>query len=625
MDKRKNMPLSEQLSRNPLPQGPGVYLFKDAQDRVIYVGKAKNLHKRVVSYFRPETDLSVKTALMMKRARGLDSILTATEKEAFILESNLIKKYLPRYNIILRDDKRYPCLRLDINAPFPHLVIVRKIKKDGALYFGPFSSANAVRSTHRIIDRVFKLRKCRNRELKKRSRPCLNFQMNRCLAPCTYDVEPQQYKKIVDQVRLFLEGRNQELLKRLRKDMDKAAAALDFEKAAGVRDQIRAIEKTVERQHVVSPGMEDQDVIGVSQKGDLHQVVILYIRKGYWMGTRNYLFKDRSASPSDISQAFLKQYYARGVFLPRQILLSHGVEDLAAINEWLSGLAGKKILIRTPRRGEKRKLVSMAVANAENLLQRRSGDVREDVTDQVQRTLGLKNRPRVIEGLDISNFQGGMAVGSVVSFVAGQLHSAGYKNFRIKAFDDVDDYGMMGELVQRRMKAGDLPDLFLVDGGKGHLRSVKRVVDRYARTRGAENEKPGASGLDMRVPDVLSIAKPDRSRQEASDKIYVPGRKNPVALAADDPVLLLMMHIRDEAHRRAIGYHRKLMKKGLTHSDLNQIPGVGPKRKQRLLQHFNGFQGVSQASAAQLKEVPGINHSVAESIASFFKRSRYLH
>lgn len=622
MNSRTHIPLSEQLKRNPLPQGPGVYLFKDAQDRVIYVGKAKNLHKRVLSYFRPDADLSTKTVLMMKRAQGLGSILTATEKEAFILESNLIKKYLPRYNIILRDDKRYPCLRLDIHSPFPHLRIVRKIKKDGALYFGPFSSANAVRSTHRVIDRVFKLRKCRHRELKKRSRPCLNFQMNRCLAPCSYAISPEQYGDIVHQVRLFLEGRNQELLKRLRKDMDIAAAALDFEKAAGIRDQIAAIEKTVERQHVVSPRMEDQDVIGISRKGNLHQVVLLYVRKGYLMGTRSYLFKDKTASPSDICQAFLKQYYARGVFLPAQILLSHPVEDQAAINEWLSGLAGKKILIRTPRRGEKRKLISMAVTNAENLLQRQSADAQEDIMDRVQRALGLHNRPRIIEGLDISNLHGGMAVGSVVSFVGGQPHTADYRNYRIKDFDGIDDYGMMGQLVARRLKQGNLPDLFVIDGGKGHLRAVKRVVDGYARE--AALRKGYAKAADTRgpVPGLLSIAKPDRGRKETSDRIYIPGRKNPLPLRDDDPVLLLMMHIRDEAHRRAIGYHRNLRNKGLTHSDLNDIPGVGPKRKQRLLQHFNGLQEISQASVTALEQVPGIHHTLAEAIASFFKEGR---
>lgn len=616
-----DMPLSEQVKRHPLPRGPGVYLFKDARDRVIYVGKAKNLHKRVLSYFRPDTDLSTKTLLMMKGARALDTILTATEKEAFILESNLIKKYLPRYNIILRDDKRYPCLRLDIQSPFPHLTIVRKIKKDGALYFGPFSSADAVRRTHRVIDRVFKLRKCGQRELKKRSRPCLNFQMNRCPAPCTYDISPEQYREMVDQVRLFLEGRNQELLKRLQKEMHSAAAALDFEKAAGIRDQIAAVEKTVERQHVVSPRMEDQDVIGISQKEHRYQVVMLYVRKGYLIGTRSYRFRDKAASPADICEAFLKQYYARGVFLPREVLLSHAIEDQAAIREWLSNLAGKKILIRTPQRGEKKRLIAMAVQNAENLLQQQTEDAAEEVMERIGRVCMLKKSPRIIEGLDISTLQGSMAVGAVVSFVGGQAHPAGYRNYRIKAFEGIDDYGMMGQLAARRLKQGNLPDLFLIDGGKGHLRAVKRVVDGYARKAAPKEGEWKDSDPDL-IPGLISIAKPDADRNESSDKIYLPGRKNPLPLKADDPVLLLMMRIRDEAHRRAIGYHRMLMTQGLTQSDLDRIPGIGPKRKQRLLRHFNGIQGVSRASVDALEQVPGIPHPVAEAIVSFFKAAR---
>lgn len=623
METKSEMSLREQVKRNPLPQVPGVYVFKDARNRVIYVGKAKNLHKRVHTYFKSDTDLSTKTALMMKRARGLDFILTETEKEAFILESNLIKQYLPRYNIILRDDKRYPCLRLDIQERFPHLTIVRKIKKDGAHYFGPFSSANAVRSTHRLIDQVFKLRKCKTREVKQRSRPCLNYQMNRCLGPCTHPVSPHQYRAMVQQVRLFLEGRNQELLKRLRDDMQRASAGLEFEKAAAIRDQIQAIEKTVERQHVVSSKMIDQDVIGVSEEDGRFQVVILYVRKGYLMGTRNYLFKDPAASCSDILEAFVKQYYARGIFMPKEVLLSHPMEDLSGINEWLSGLAGKKIYIRHPQRGEKRRLIQLALKNADNLLQRvPEAGFEEDLLSRLQGVLGLSHKPRVIEGLDISNLQGGMAVGSVVSFVEGKPHRDGYRSYRISAVDGIDDYGMMGELVTRRLKRGQLPDVFVVDGGKGHLNVVNQAVDRYAQKAGTENGPPVSSEGEIFVPGVVSIAKAEAQRNETMDKIYIPGRKNPLALKPGDPLLLLIMHIRDEAHRRAISHHHRLRKNGLTQSDIDGIPGVGPKRKKRLLKHFNGFEGVSRASAAALMEVPGISRILAETIAAFFKETR---
>ena len=364
----KQHELNVNLLRKTLPDAPGVYSFVDLSGRVIYVGKAKNLCKRVLSYFRPKPEPSSKTGRMMKKADGLDFILTSTEQEAFILESSLIKRFMPRYNIILRDDKQYPCLRLDINEPFPRLGIVRKIKKDGARYFGPFSSANSMRSTKRVIDRIFKLRKCKSQRLQHRERPCLNFQMNRCLAPCSHEIPEEKYNEIVQQVRLFLEGRNRELITRLKNDMDETAAHLDFEVAAGIRDQINALVKTIERQHVVSSRLEDQDVIGLAQNGELHQVVLLFIRRGYLRGTRGFLFKDRSALTSEVMEAFLKQYYSREVFIPQNILVSESIKDLISISTWLCDLADRKIVIHRPQRGEKKKLVAMAMANAENLL-----------------------------------------------------------------------------------------------------------------------------------------------------------------------------------------------------------------------------------------------------------------
>ena len=484
--------LEPERLRQVLPDSPGVYCFKDVSGRVIYVGKAKNLRKRVLSYFRAD-NLGDKTALMMKKAGGLDFILTSTEKEAFILESNLIKKYMPRYNIILRDDKQYPCLRLDIREVYPRLSIVRKIKKDGAVYFGPFSSAGSVRSTHRLIDRVFMLRKCKGRGLPKRTRPCLNYQMGRCLGPCTHDVPAEKYQDVVEQVRLLLDGRNRELRDQLGKDMAEAADNLDFERAAAIRDQIRAIAKTVERQHVVSQRLEDQDILGLAQKEYSYQVVILSVRKGYVVGSRNYFFKDPGGSSSEVMESCLKQYYSREVFIPDKIFISETIKDLMPISEWLGDLAGKRVVIHRPLRGENRQLVKMAVSNAENLLSNRTESQDENLTDLVQQVFNLKKSPRFIEGLDISNFQGDMAVGTIVSFVDGLPHKPGYRNFKIRTIAGIDDYGMMAELVERRMAQGQLPDLLLVDGGKGHLSCVKHVIDRQS-----------SAG----IMDVVSIAKP---------------------------------------------------------------------------------------------------------------------
>lgn len=600
-----------------LPDGSGTYLFVDADGRIIYVGKAKNLHKRVLSYLRPNAVLSKKTALMLERAVGVDFILTSTEQEAFILESNLIKKYLPRYNIILRDDKQYPCLRLDVNEPYPRLTVVRKIKKDRAVYFGPFSSSNSVRSTHRVIDRVFKLRKCRGRKLLSRGRPCLNFQMNRCLGPCTFEIPEQEYKGIVQEVRLFLEGRNRELVNRLKREMDKAALCLDFEKAAGIRDQIKAIEKTVERQHVVSPRMEDQDVIGLAQNGEFHQVVILFVRKGYLVGSRDFLIKGRAAPASEVMEAFLKQYYSRDPFIPRQILMSEPISDLAPINAWISSLAERRVVIHRPQRGEKRRLVKMAEANADNLLNGLLETQKGDLMDSVRSVLGLEKGPRFIEGLDISNLHRDWAVGSVVSFADGLPHGPGYRNFKIRTVNGIDDYGMMAELVKRRLAKGRLPDLFLVDGGKGHLAAVKRVLEQQNRVTSAQIKDSGQPA-DSPIPEVIAIAKPDERRREKCDKIYVPGRKNPLTLKADHPVLLLMMRIRDEAHRRAIGYHRRLRGKNLTRSGLDQIPGIGTKRKQLLLKRFRDIDTLSMASRDDLEQIPGISRSLAKDVFSFF-------
>ena len=608
--------LDPRVLRNTLPDAPGVYLFVDAGGRVIYVGKAKSLRKRVLSYFRTNGDSTTKTGRMMKRAGGLDFILTDTEQEAFILEGHLIKKHMPRYNIILRDDKQYPCLCLDVREPFPRLAIVRKIKKDGALYFGPFSSANAVRSTKKLIDRVFKLRKCKRQDLPRRNRPCLNFQMNHCLGPCAHDIPPDQYHEIVQQVRLFLEGRSQELIADLQRDMEAASRNLGFEKAASIRDQIRAIQKTVERQHVVSPRMEDQDVIGLSKKEGVYQVAILFIRRGYLTGTRNHLIKDPSALPSEVMEAFLKQHYGREAFVPKEILISEPVEDSVPIMQWLSGLAEKRVVILNPRRGEKKKLTGMAVANAENLLVGYAESQKEDLLSSARTLFGLTRTPRRIEGLDISNFQGGLAVGTIVSFVEGEPHRAGYRNFRIRQEGIIDDYGMMAEMVERRLAKGPLPDLFLVDGGKGHLATVRRVLEEWchAKHQAANSEEKH----EVPMPEIISIAKPDDPSQDSRDKIYLSGRMNPVMLKAGHPVLLLMMRIRDEAHRRAVTYHRRLREKHLTRSELDHIPGIRKEKKAQLLRHFKGIDDIAQATVEELERAPGIGRGLADAVFAHF-------
>lgn len=588
--------------RRQLPDLPGVYLFKDPGARPIYVGKAKNLKKRVLSYFRSASEIPDKTSIMLERAASLDFIVTSTEQEAFILESNLIKRHMPRYNVVLRDDKRYPCLRLSINEPYPRLSIVRKIKKDGSLYLGPFSSAYAVRNTVKLVDRVFQLRKCKGGRLPKMSRPCLNYQMGRCLGPCANDVPLSQYREIVRQVRLFLEGRNRELIAGLKRDMEDASRSMDFEKAAQLRDQIRSIERVVERQHVVSKRLEDLDIIGIRQKGQLNQVVVLFVRKGQLLGSRNFLFREKEAEKGEILEAFVKQFYRADSFIPGKILLSEKIEDLDSIKGYLSRVASKRVEITVPLRGEKLNIMKMALVNAEEVLAGHEDEKMIDLMDSVGSVLRLKSRPRTIEGFDISNLYGGMAVGTVVSFAEGLPHKAGYRNYRIRGVEGIDDYAMMKELVERRLSRGPLPDLFLIDGGKGHLATVKRVLDTVA---------------DREPPQVISIAKADKEKEGSTDRIFLPGRKNPVRLAADHPVLLLMMRIRDEAHRRAISYHRRLMQKQLAESDLDRIPGIGKKRKRILLNYFKDINAISHAGLDELIKVPGISRGMAEGILGY--------
>ncbi len=597
---RVHYPIDPESLRKVLPRGPGVYLFLGPRDRVIYVGKAKDLSKRVLSYFRSANHTPTKTARMIAMAKGLEFILTLTEKEAFILENDLIKKHKPRYNIILRDDKQYPCLKLDIREPYPRLGIVRKIKKDGALYFGPFSSANAVRSTTRTISRVFKLRKCKGRKLKNRDRPCINFQMDRCLAPCSRTVSEKAYGEMVTQVGLFLEGRNTELVGALRKEMAEAAGRLEFERAAEIRDRIIAIAKTVERQHMVSSRIADQDIIGIAQKEGLRQLAVMFVRGGHLVGTRHFLFKDSHAAVVEVMEAFLKQYYSGQVFIPGTILLSEPVEDGDALSEWISEMAGKKVVIHSPKRGEKQKLVQIAVANAGNLLAGHQVTEKEALLESARSILNLQKVPRTIEGMDISNLQGENAVGVVVAFKDGEPDRRHYLNYRIKHVDGIDDYSMMAEIVERRIASPPLPDLFLVDGGKGHLAAVKKVLDRQAERTG-----------DFPLPEVISLAKPDEFLGETADKIYIPGRKNPVRLGPDHPLLFLMMRIRDEAHRRAVTYHRNLRSKGLTRSVLDGIPGVGKQRKKHLLKHFKSIDGISKAEVEELCVLPGINRDLA--------------
>lgn len=596
--------LSSDIPKN-IPQGSGVYLFKDKSGKILYIGKAKNLNKRIYSYFSKCSNQPYKLSLLLKGAHKIDHIETATEKEALILEGNLIKKYRPKYNVMLKDDANYPLLKLDINNRYPRLIIVRRMKNDGALYFGPFTSASAVRSTLRLIGPIFPLRKCATKEIPKRSRPCLNYQLGRCLAPCCFDVSVEDYQEIVDQVKLFLEGRSKQLISKLRKVMQKAAKELNFEKSARIRDQIRAVEKTVERQTMVSAAMKDQDIIGLSCHDNEAGIVMLLVRTGYMVGSKNYVINYKWESPGEVLEAFLKQYYNDKEFIPSDIILSDAINDKHLISAWLTGKAGKKISISVPTRGDKKKLVNMAIINAKNILLKRQKIHHSATLDEARFLLKLKRRPNHIEGIDISNLKGGLAVASLVTFVEGLPRKSAYRNYRIKEVKGIDDYSMMAEVVKRRLKKGTPPDLFVIDGGKGHLSVVLKTI--------------GALDL-VAPPEAISIAKADKRQSGAIDKIYLPNRKYPLILNRNHPVLSLLMRIRDETHRRAISYHRKRRGKRLTGSDLDMIPGIGEKRKKALLKYLGDLQSIARAEIKELQNVPGISHKIAKNIFDYFNR-----
>lgn len=588
--------------RDGLPSSPGVYLFKDDSGRVIYVGKAKNLNRRIMSYFRSRADLPEKTAHMMSKAAGIDTIVTGTEQEAFILEGNLIKKFLPRYNVILRDDKRYPMLRLGVQEPFPRLAVVRKVRKDGALYFGPYSSAGSLRSTLKAIERIFPIRKCRGKSPPKRSRPCINHQMGRCLGICVHPAARFEYDRVVTQVRLFLEGRNKDLSVQLHREMLEASSRLEFERAAMLRDQIAGIERVIEKQHVVSSKLKDLDVVGYSGADGTGRVAVLHVRKGALVGSMVFSLDEAGSKPAEIMEAFLSQHYARRPFIPPEIFLSDPLEDGESMERWLGSSAGKKIRIHCPARGEKRNLVRMAVKNAGIPPTDSYARPPQGLSEMVMEKLSLDFPPRHIEGLDISNIHGQSAVGSVVSFVDGLPHRDGYRTFHIDGVQGIDDYGMMAQLVSRRLGHEPLPDLFLVDGGKGHLSAVLSVLEA------------GAAG---KVPAVAAIAKADQSLGDTADKLYVPGRKNSLSIRRNDPVLLFMMRIRDEAHRRAVGFHRALRSRRMQASVLDLIPGVGEARKKALLEHFRSVDEIAEAGPERIGLVPGIPAAIARRIADF--------
>ncbi len=588
-----------------IPSEPGVYLFKDAENTIIYVGKAAQLKKRLSSYFSQKKQIDAKLNALLHRIRDFEVILVGSEKEALVLESNLIKKHRPRYNVVLKDDKRYPCLRINTRHPYPKIRIVRKIKRDGTLYFGPFTSAGAVRQSLKIVNKTFKLRKCSDREFKQRTRPCLHFQMKQCLAPCCKKVDKKVYRGMIQEVVLFLNGRAPDLVKQIRSDMAQQAEKQQYEKAAELRDKLFAIEKTLEKQRSVSTDMKDRDVIGLWTDSGNAMITVLYIRGGFLLGKHQFPFESIWIPESEILSEFMRQFYERAHSIPPEILVSHTPDDAGIITSVLAQSRGGRVKIHKPQRGEKRQLVQMALENAE------IGFSEWQAANAFDMALlqGLKLRfkmdrlPQRIECFDNSHLFGRDAVSAMVVFEMGQPKKTDYRTYRLVTSGRSDDYAAMAEVLGRRYghkeKRDPLPDLLVVDGGKGQLNIAADII----------------TGLGLKdYFEIVGIAKKDEKKGEVRDKIYQLGRVNAVAFGRDLDALFLLQRIRDEAHRFAIRFHRKRRGRSGLHSILDDIPGVGPKRKTSLLRHFGGIESIRSADVTMLASLPGMNRRVARAV-----------
>lgn len=605
--------LTIDLSR--YPTAPGVYQMYSADDEILYVGKAKHLRNRLRSYFSASGDGRVQIPLLMEKVRRIEVIVTDTEKEALLLENTLIKRYRPRYNIDLRDDKTYVSVRIDLQEEFPALQIVRQVKNDGACYFGPYSSAGAIRQTLKEVYRIFPLRHSSIERCRKRGRPCLFYQIGQCSAPCHGKIGRADYQKLVAGVIDLLEGRESQVIELLRQRMQAASAELRFEDAARLRDQIGAIEKSVEKQKVTDYGGGNQDVIGIHRQGGEVEVVLLFIRQGKLIGRRSYPLR-WTLDLSELLSGFLQQYYSRQVILPDQLFLPFELEDRALLAEWLSEKRGKKISLLVPQRGEKKRLCRLAQRNAgESFRQRGSRrEACERLLEEVQEKFQLPQLPQRIECFDISNIQGTHAVGSMAVLLNGEPATAEYRHFQLKTVTGADDYASLTEVLRRRLQRGiaeqQLPQMILIDGGKGQLGVLSAVLAEFAL-----QEQIGAVGIaKSRVIANLRGKAVERSEE----RFFLPGRKNPVRFRRGAAALFLLERLRDEAHRFAVTYHRKLRSKASLSSPLEKIPGVGPARRKALLKHFGSLKRLRAASREELQQMPGLPSRLAESIYLFF-------
>ena len=602
-----------------LPDSPGCYLMKDASGEIIYVGKAVNLKNRVRSYFR-DTAHTPKVAAMIAHIDDFDVLLCETNLEALILECNLIKLHKPYYNILLKDDKHYPYLKVDMRQPFPRLELCRKMEKDGAKYFGPYIGANAVRQVIEAVRDVFPIRSCKQvLPPKNPKRPCMNYDIGRCLAPCAGKCTEETYREMMEGVLSFLGGDYDSVLKKLKKDMEEAAAALRFEKAAAIRDKIRDVQGLMERQIALRTDRSEQDLIALAQDGLDAMIQILYVRGGRMVGGDHFaLPREGGEEPGEVIASFLTQYYEQAGLIPRNVLCQTLPECAAEQLEfWLREKKGSAVTVATPQRGEKHELVLLAEKNARDALMKRNArrTIHEERTVEAAKNLGkilgMDKYPRRIEGYDISNTQGVQSVAAMVVFIDGEPARKEYRHFRIRTVEGANDFASLYETLSRRYahaarekeegaaegKFTDLPELILIDGGPQQLRFARQAI----------------LDLGMEPPAMFGLA-------ERLEEIWLPDAEEPILLDHRTPELQLVQRVRNEAHRFGIIHHRTLRGKASIHSQLEDIPGVGPARRKALLKAFGSLKAIRAADTETLAAVPGMNRAAAEAVRAWAEK-----
>ncbi|HAM50059.1 MAG TPA: excinuclease ABC subunit C [Nitrospiraceae bacterium] len=593
--------LADKLSH--VPTKPGVYQLKGEKGRILYIGKAKNLRNRLKTYFQRPESLDARKHSMVSLVRDFSFIITENELEALVLEANLIKQYKPQYNIILRDDKNYPYLKLTMSEQWPRLEVVRRIRKDNALYFGPYVPAQGMWDSLAFIRRNFPIRICKH-SLDRPIRPCIQYQMGRCGAPCSGRIDRDEYMKIVDEVILFLRGEGSELLDNLEKKMIMLSDELKFEEAASIRDRISNIKHAWESQRVVAPDLGDIDVIGYSTDGLDAVCEVFFVRNGILVGTKDFYLKDAGRSPkTEVLHSFIEMFYMKEILPPGQIIVGERPCDLGNLKAWLKEKRGGRVAITTPKEGKKLELLHMADENAAQLLSSRKTTGVNEITTKLKERLNLPFCPHTIGAFDVSTVGGSESVGAFIYWSEGEFVKDFYRHLRIREVSGIDDYAMMHELIARTLKdlGDEIPDLIVIDGGKGQLEIAKGVV-----------ETGGITTREGKQPMLISVAKdPDRAFTLLSETIDLEDRT---------PSSLLLKKIRDEVHRFAISYHRKLRDKRLVESPLEKVPGIGKKRRLELLRYFGSIDSIRNAPLEEIVKIKGFNKKVAQTLLHELRR-----